>query len=613
MSLFHELKRRNVFRVAAAYVVVAWLAIQIVETIFPAFGFTDAAIRITTIVFGIGLIPTMIFAWAFELTPEGLKKDSEVARSGSITPHTGKKLDRMIMVVLAVALGYFAFDKFVLDPQREEEQLTSLEEQKTTEVAQARQQGRTEALVESFGEKSIAVLPFVNMSSDVEQEYFSDGISEELLNLLAKIPELRVISRTSAFSYKGKDIKLAQVAEELNVAHILEGSVRKAGNKIRITAQLIEARSDTHLWSETYDRQLDDIFAIQDEIAATVVAQLKITLLGAAPTIKETNPEAYALFLQGRNLSRQYNRASLEKALMLLQQALEIDPGYATAWDQLSSVYRGLQRVGLLSVDEGRPLQREVVNKALAIDPEYAPAHAALSFFADAWDNDLPAAARHMQRALKLEPVNTEIIRRAAALMSSLGRLDEAIALGEFVVARDPVSSLGHLSLARYYRDAGRLDEAVVSTSTLLSLSPHANLVQYNIGTVLLLKGEPQAALEAMQREDTDWRLIGLPMVYHTLGRTEESDVALAELIESDEQSWSYNIAYVLAYRGEADRAFEWLDKAVQYKDSGLSKIAINSLFSNIHDDPRWLPFLESIGRSPEQLAAIEFKVTLPE
>jgi TolB-like protein/Tfp pilus assembly protein PilF len=571
LSLYHELKRRNVLRVAAAYVVVAWLAIQVVETIFPAFGFTDAAIRITTIVFGIGLIPTIIFAWAFELTPEGLKKESEIDRSGSITPHTGKKLDRMIMVVLAVALGYFAFDKFVLDPQREAEQLSSLEEQKTTEVAQARQQGRTEALVESYGEKSIAVLPFVNMSSDVEQEYFSDGISEELLNLLAKIPELRVISRTSAFSYKGKDIKLAQVAKELNVAHILEGSVRKAGNKVRITTQLIEARSDTHLWSETYDRQLDDIFAIQDEIAATVVSQLKITLLGAAPTIKETTPEAYALFLQGRNLSRQFNQTSLEQSLVLLQQALEIDPGYAAAWNQLSSVYRGLQRVAVLPVDEGRLLQREVVNKALAIDPEYAPAHATLSFFADAWDNDLPAAARHMQRALKLEPANTEIIGRAAELMNSLGRPDEATALGEFVIARDPVSSLGHLSLAGYYRDAGRLDEAVVSTSTLLSLSPDASLAQYNIGTALLLKGEPQAALEAMQREN----------------------------------SWTYNIAYIQAWRGADDHAFEWLDKAVQYKDSGLSNIAVNNLFSNIHDDPRWLPFLESIGRSPEQLAAI--------
>jgi TolB-like protein/Tfp pilus assembly protein PilF len=612
LPLFHELKRRNVLRVAAAYVVVAWLAIQVVETIFPAFGFTDAAIRITTIVFGIGLIPTMIFAWAFELTPEGLKKESEVDRSGSITPNTGKKLDRMIMVVLAVALGYFAFDKFVLDPQREVEQLSGLEEQKTTEVAQARQQGRTDALVESYGEKSIAVLPFVNMSSDVEQEYFSDGISEELLNLLAKIPKLRVISRTSAFYYKGKDIKLAQVAEELNVAHILEGSVRKAGNKVRITAQLIEARSDTHLWSESYDRQLDDIFAIQDEIAATVVAQLKITLLGAAPTIKETNPDAYALFLQGRNLSRQFNQASLEQALVLLQQALEIDPGYAAAWNQLSSVYRGLQRVTVLGVDEGRLLQREVVNKALAIDPEYAPVHAALSFFADAWDNDLPAAARHMQRALKLEPANTEIIGRAAELMNSLGRPDEAIALGEFVVARDPVSSLGHLSLARYYRDAGRLDEAVVSTSTLLSLSPDASLAQYNIGTALLLKGEPQAALEAMQRENTEWRLIGLPMVYHTLGRTEESDAALAKLIELDERGWTYNIAYIQAWRGEDDHAFEWLDKAVQYKDSGLSNIAVNNLFSNIHDDPRWLPFLESIGRSPEQLAAIKFEVALP-
>ena len=236
MSLFNELKRRNVFRVAAAYVVVAWLAI--------------------------GFIPSLIFAWAFEITPEGLKKDSDVDRSRSISPQTGKKLDRIIMVVLALALGFFAFDKFVLSETRE----ASIAEE-------ARQEGRSEALVESYGDKSIAVLPFVNMSEDADNEYFSDGISEELLNLLAKIPELRVISRSSAFFFKGKDIKITDVARELNVVHILEGSVRKAGKQVRITAQLIDAHSDTHLWSETYDRELDDIFAIQDEIAGAVVAR----------------------------------------------------------------------------------------------------------------------------------------------------------------------------------------------------------------------------------------------------------------------------------------------------------------------------------------------------
>ena len=301
MSFFNELKRRNVIRVATAYAVAAWLVIQVVETIFPIYGLSDASIRLVIGVLAIGLIPALVFAWAFELTPEGLKKESEIDRTRSITPHTGKKLDRMIIVVLALALGYFGFDKFVLGPQRE----AAGQEQVAGQVEEARQQGRTEALVESYGDKSIAVLPFVNTSSDVEQEYFSDGISEELLSLLAKIPELRVISRSSAFSYKGKDIRVVKVAEELNVAHILEGSVRRAGNKVRITAQLIEARSDTQLWSDTYDRHLDDIFAIQDEIAATVVEQLKITLLGDAPKVRETSPEAYALFLQARHLGRQ--------------------------------------------------------------------------------------------------------------------------------------------------------------------------------------------------------------------------------------------------------------------------------------------------------------------
>jgi len=257
LSFVNELKRRNVLRVGAAYVVAAWLVIQVVETLFPVYGLSDASVRIVITILAIGLVPTLIFAWAFELTPEGLKKESKVDRSQSITPDTGKKLDRMIMVVLALALGYFAFDNFVLDPQRE----ADLIEENLAAVEHARQEGRTEALVESYSDRSIAVLAFDDMSPEGDQEYLSDGIAEELLNLLAKIPELRVISRSSAFSYKGKGTKLNQIAEELNVAHILEGSVRKAGNRIRITTQLIEARSDTHLWSETYDRTLDDVFA----------------------------------------------------------------------------------------------------------------------------------------------------------------------------------------------------------------------------------------------------------------------------------------------------------------------------------------------------------------
>ena len=251
MSFFHELKRRNVFRVGAAYVVVAWLVIQVVETIFPAFGFGDGVVRTVTIVFGIGLIPALIFAWAFELTPEGLKKESEIDRSHSITPQTGKKLDRVIMIVLALALSYFTFDRFVLDPQRETRMRQVQSEQLALATEQARQEGRSEALAESYGDKSIAVLPFVNMSSDEEQAYFSDGISEELLNLLAQVPELRVIARTSSFSFKGSNVDIAEIARRLNVSHVLEGSVRKSSDTLRVTAQLIRASDASHLWSRT--------------------------------------------------------------------------------------------------------------------------------------------------------------------------------------------------------------------------------------------------------------------------------------------------------------------------------------------------------------------------
>jgi len=613
LSFFHELKRRNVLRVGAAYVVVAWLVIQVVETIFPAFGFGDAAVRIVTIVFGIGLIPTLIFAWAFELTPEGLKKESEVDRSSSITPHTGKKLDRMIMVVLALALGYFALDKFILSPQRDAQQLASLEEQKNTEVAQARQEGRTEGLVESYGDKSIAVLAFDDMSQDGDQEYLSDGIAEELLNLLAKIPELRVISRSSAFSFKGQNLELTEIAERLNVAHILEGSVRKAGNKVRITAQLIEARSDTHLWSETYDRQLDDIFAIQDDIAATVVEQLKITLLGQAPHVKEVNPEAYSLYLQARHLGRLSSAEGYEQSIALYRQALAIEPDYAAAWDGLADNYNNQTGFGLLPFAEGYALAREAAERALAIEPDYAPAHARLGLIAMYFDNDLAQAALNFERALQLDPADTDIIRDTASLLQSLGRLNEAIVLLEYGAARDPVNPDGHYNLGIFYISAGRWDEAIASAQTALRLSPDYIGAHYNTGTALLFQGDTEAALAEMQLESLEaLRLIGLAIAQHALGDIGAADSVLTELIEKYAQDAAYNIAYVLAFRNETDRAFEWLDKAVEYADPGLSEIVEQPEFGNIRSDPRWLPFLASIGYSPDQLTAIEFKVTLP-
>jgi serine/threonine protein kinase/tetratricopeptide (TPR) repeat protein len=463
-------------------------------------------------------------------------------------------------------------------------------------------------------EKSIAVLPFVNMSSDPEQEYFSDGISEELLNLLAKIPQLLVTSRSSAFSFKGQKLEIREIARRLNVAHVLEGSVRKSGKHVRITAQLIKADSDTHLWSQTWDRTLDDIFAIQDEIASDVVKQLQVTLLGTAPAVRKTDPAAYALFLQAVQLSRLFNAEGLERSDALYRKVLEIDPRYAPAWDGLARNSWTKIVLGLLSNEEALRRSGEEAGKALAIDPMYAPAHTRLGIIA-MYRGDLAGAVRHFERALELDPADLSVVANAANLLTSLGRLNESLRIREFVVARDPVNVGNHSNLALSYFSVGRLDEAIASERMSLTLSPGRVGAHSQIGLSLLQKGEPEAALEEIQQEtDEAYRRIGRSMAYHALGRKAESDAALAELIEKDEKDCAYNIAYVLAFRGEADRAFEWLHKAVAYDDPGFADIPQAMwLFANIQKDPRWLPFLRSIGKAPEQLAAIKFNVKLPE
>ena len=608
MTFLDELKRRNVLRVAGLYLAGAWLVLQVTGTVLPMIDAPAWLSRSIVVVLAIGFVPALVVAWAFELTPDGLRRDSEVARAESVAPHTGRKLDRVILVVLALALGYFAFDKFVWVPQRE----AARQQQMAAELDAARKAGRSEARAESYGDRSIAVLPFVNMSADQDQEYFADGITEELLNLLAKIPRLRVISRSSAFSFKGQNLEVPEIAQRLRVAHVLEGSVRKAGNRVRITAQLIDARSDTHLWSETYDRPLDDIFAVQDEIAAAVVAQLKLQLLGAGPKATATDPKAYALYLQARQLGLQRTPEGYARSIALHQQALAIDANYAAAWTGLADDYRGQADTGMRPIEEGYRLARDAVGRALAIDPDFAPAHAGLGWIAMNHGGDLVAAARHLEHALALEPTNADIVASAGLLAQSLGRIETAIALDEFVTARDPVNTVGHANLGVAYLYAGRLEEAIASFRTALDLSPGFAGAQYAIGVALLLKGDARGGLAAMQNEaDASWRRIGLPMAWHALGKELESDAALAELIEKDASSWAYNIAYVLAFRGETDRAFEWLDRAVANRDPGLPDIAGEPLFANLHADPRWLPFLRSIDRAPEQLAAIEFDAVL--
>jgi len=586
LSLFTELKRRNVLRIAGLYLVGAWLSVQVAGTVLPMFDAPAWLPRTIVIVLAIGFIPALIFAWAFELTPEGLKREKDVDRSEAGASHTGKALDRIIMVVLALALGYFAFDKFVLSPQREAEQMSS-----------ARKEGRSEALVRSYGEKSIAVMPFVDMSAEKDQAYFADGIAEELLNLLTKIPQLRVISRSSAFSFKGQNLDIPEIGKRLNVAHILEGSVRKAGNQVRITAQLIEARSDTHLWSETYDRPLDNIFAVQDEIAVAVVDALKITLLGEAPKVRETDPKAYQLFLEGQYFRYQISEATLPKAIDLFKQAVEIDPAYAPAWAELSFSYLWYGSIGGMPIDKANALADAAAEKALAADPNYGWAYFARGASRIFNKFDFKAGNEDYWHALQLDPGNAFLIAATGTGARVIGRFDEAIAQYTAALELDPVVPEVRSFLGAVYLYTGRLEEAEQAYRMMLSLSPLISSGHYRVGRVLLGQGNLQGALTEMQSETSHvYHGTGLAMVQHALGNTAESEAALQDLIENAAGDAAFQIAEVYGYRDQSDKAFEWLEQSLLIRDSGLASILGDPALRDLRTDPRWQPFLEKLG-----------------
>ena len=467
MSLFKELKRRNVIRVAAAYIVVAWLLIQVAETIFPLFGFDEAPARLLVIVLAIGLIPTLVFAWVFEITPEGLKRDADVARDRSITQVTGKKLDRAILMVLALAVGYFAVDKFILDPARDQ-----------SNVETARQEGRTEALIQSYGDKSIAVLPFVDMSAGGDQEYMSDGIAEELLNLLARIPELRVISRSSAFSFKGKDIDIPTVAQKLNVAYILEGSVRTAGQQLRITAQLIEAASDTHLWSQTYDRKLENIFEIQDEISASIIASLKVKLLGDNQSLgpaRSANVDAYNAYLIGNERLELRTQGDIEAARTQFEKAIELDSGFAAAYVQLAHAGLLLEQWEYGGRNSGSEESDTNITahleKALLLAPDLPEAHGVQGYHHLARFR-FPEARAALDRAIALNPNyalaydwRADTAWEEERFLDMLGDLEKAYSL-------DPMSLQISSDLAAAYRDFWRPKDAVRVINRMFDLHP---------------------------------------------------------------------------------------------------------------------------------------------
>src|SRR5262245_38306171 len=475
-NFFAELRRRDVIRAVILYLGAVWALAQGISQLGPSLGAPEWATRWFLVAAGIGFPFWIAFAWFYEFTPEGLKRESEIDPAESITRHSGRKLDFAIIGVLAVAVVLLLTDRFVL------------------------RHGVNEATVAPIAEKSIAVLPFVDMSQAKDQEFFSDGISEELLNLLSKVPQLQVAARTSSFSFKGKPIEIPEIARQLHVANVLEGSVRKSGDQLRITAQLVRAAEGYHVWSETYDRKLDDIFKIQDEIAGEVVKQLKVTLLGAAPTVRQTDPKAYTLYLQARQLGRQLTPEAFTQSDALFRQVLEIYPRYAPAWSELARNFRNEAAAGLLPTSEGSARAREALEKALAIDPNYAPAYSGLGRIA-ASKNDFVSAAKHFKRALALDPSDPSVLGDTATFLQNLGRNEEALALDEAVVRRDPINVTALRYLGSDQRATRQFDAAIASFRSALNLSPGRFGAHYAICLTMLLKDDAPGALAEIEQE----------------------------------------------------------------------------------------------------------------
>ncbi len=581
-SAWSKLRRRKVVQWGIAYCAGAWGFLQGLEYVTDTFHWSERIQQIATLALLIGLPVALVLAWY-----HGDRGAQRVTR-----------VEVAILTVLFLLGGgmFWAY-----------QHMGGASEVST--IAQSTAASTPLAA----SDRSIAVLPFVNMSSDQDQEYFADGISEELLNLLAQVPELRVIARTSSFSFKGSNVDIAEIARRLNVTHVLEGSVRKSSDKLRVTAQLIRASDASHLWSQTYDRELTDVFAVQDEIAASVVEQLKIKLLGAVPKLRETDPKAYALFLEARASSQQFTQESIRQSIELYQQALDIDPGYAPAWDGLAAGYYNLADFDMMAGEDVLPPARDAIRRALEIDPDYAPAYARAALIEGALQGDLAAAARHIERGLALDPSNLDLLGVAIKIARRLNRLDLALELSEYVAARDPINTYGYEQLAISYFNVGRFVDAARACRRGLELNPQAMTLHGLLADTLLDTGDAAAALEQYRLEPMEsYRLYGAYLAYAALGDDAQSQAALEQVLSQYGRTSPYYIATALAYRGEIDRAFEWLDRAVEYRASPLGVIASDPWLRNLHSDPRWMPLLRRLGSAPEQLAAIKFDIKVP-
>lgn len=587
LRVLERLKQHNIGRVVVLYIGVCWFILDPIHVVFHMLGVPEWANRLVVVAMGLGFPVALLTAWIYHITPAGLPA-SGLDERRSLLRRTSARLNRAIGAVAALLALYFLLYHFWL----------------AKHVTEPVSESRVEAEVPgaAIPQRSIAVLPFVDMSQARDQQYLADGLAEELLNLLAQIPELRVAARTSAFAFKNKPEDITSIAKELRVAHVLEGSVRKAGDRVRITAQLIRADSGYHLWSQTYDGTLDDIFKLQDQIAGAVVQALKVKLLGgnlpdrAAPA----NVDAYNLYLQGRFLAGRRTQEGFAQSLDALQRALKLDPSYEPSWTELSIVYGDMATSGLMSPDQALPKSRDAAQRAIELNPKSARAHVALAYLHMNDDWNWAEADREIRQALMLEPGSSDVLHAAGSLDLVLGRVNESVTLLRAALERDPVRASTFYNLGVAYAAAGRLDDAQRAFLRAIELRPTLPYTHNALGLVLLWRGQTQAALAEMNREtDEMWRLQGLAIVYSAMHRRADSDAALAQLIAKFQKDAPYVVATVYGYRGEVDQAFAWLDRALVARDAYLPSIKGDPLLRRLQPDPRYAALLKKAGLPP--------------
>jgi adenylate cyclase len=606
-SFFAELKRRNVVRMAGLYLVGAWLLTQVASTVLPMFGAPDWLPRSIVMLLAIGFIPALIFSWVFEMTPQGLKRDEDVPPEQSIAPQTARRMDRMIIVVLALALAYFAVDKFVLNPRREKSAATILSPESKS----------------APDEKSVAVLAFANLSDDKGSEYFSDGISEELLTVLQKIPGLHVAARTSAFFFKGKSATAQEIGQKLGVAHLVEGSVRKAGDVVRIAARLTQSSSGEQQWSENYTRSLKDVFAVQSELAQTIVGQLSGQLTGGTvnPQAKAAiqaqvqaaekggtkNVEAHEAYLQGRFFLNRHSEKETDQARVAFEHAVQLDPKFALAWAGLAQAHvwdsNYSTEGGQKGFNDHLAAARDAVERALSLEPDLPDALYPKAMIETNFDYDWKGAAETLRKALALAPQDPTLLMEAGNLALARGDTIQAVEFDRRAVALDPVNAQARAFLAGSLSVSGQLEEGRAEYARVIELNPSAPFGHAGVGQTYLLQGRFEEAAVAAQKDAADWaRLLIVSCARWAQKRVPESDAALSELVAANSETAAYQIAEAYGYRNDKDRAFEWLERARRQRDAGLPDLRTDTLLRNLHEDPRWDAFLRKMGLADDQL-----------